>query len=38
MPNPAGGRDAGRLVRNPNSGNVYVTFDHYQSFNYLGRF
>ncbi|MET8980067.1 hypothetical protein ABZX85_31130 [Streptomyces sp. NPDC004539] len=38
QPNPAGGRDSWRLVRNPNSGNVYVTFDHYQSFDYLGRF
>lgn len=27
-----------RLVRNPNSGNVYVTFNHYTSFYYLGHF
>ncbi|WP_327313500.1 ribonuclease domain-containing protein [Streptomyces sp. NBC_01235] len=26
-----------RIVRNPNTGNTYVTYDHYQSFYYLGR-
>ncbi|MFK0113012.1 hypothetical protein [Streptomyces sp. NPDC091217] len=31
-------RGSWRLVRNPNSGNVYVTFDHYTSFYYLGHF
>ncbi|MFD7902363.1 hypothetical protein ACFV4F_07115 [Kitasatospora sp. NPDC059722] len=35
--NPPGGRNARRIVRNPNSGNVYVTFDHYNTFHYLGR-
>ncbi|GAA2518705.1 ribonuclease domain-containing protein [Streptomyces longisporus] len=31
-------RNARRLVRNTRSGNVYATFDHYNSFYYLGRF
>jgi hypothetical protein len=35
---PGAARNETRLVRNPNTGNVYATFDHYQSFNYLGRF
>lgn len=35
---PAGGRGARRIVRNPNTGNVYVTYDHYTSFYFLGRF
>lgn len=36
--NPAGGRNARRLVRNPNTGRVYVTFDHYRTFYYLGKY
>jgi hypothetical protein len=35
---PNSRRDAWRLVRNPNNGNTYATFDHYSSFYYLGRF
>jgi len=35
---PGAQRDAWRLVRNPNTGNVYATFDHYTNFYYLGRF
>ncbi|WP_329218411.1 hypothetical protein OG352_19085 [Streptomyces sp. NBC_01485] len=35
---PNTGRDAMRIIRNPNSGNVYATFDHYQSFDYLGHY
>lgn len=31
-------RNARRIVRNPNTGNVYATFDHYNSFYYLGRY
>jgi hypothetical protein len=31
-------RNARRIVRNPNTGNTYVTYDHYQSFYYLGRY
>lgn len=31
-------RNARRIIRNPNTGNVFATFDHYQSFEYLGRF
>ncbi|WP_416979606.1 ribonuclease domain-containing protein [Streptomyces sp. T028] len=31
-------RGARRFVRNPNSGNVYYTNDHYRSFYYVGRF
>ncbi|WP_159049571.1 ribonuclease domain-containing protein [Streptomyces sp. NRRL WC-3618] len=36
--NPSGGRGQHRLVRNPNTGNVYATFDHYNTFYFLGRF
>ncbi|MEW2119289.1 ribonuclease domain-containing protein [Streptomyces sp. NPDC005474] len=32
------GRNDRRLVRNPRTGHVYVTFDHYNTFHYLGRF
>ncbi|MGW1783671.1 hypothetical protein ACWCQQ_31760 [Streptomyces sp. NPDC002143] len=35
---PGTARNARRIIRNPNTRNVYVTFDHYQSFFYLGRF
>ncbi|WP_030949566.1 ribonuclease domain-containing protein [Streptomyces sp. NRRL S-646] len=31
-------RNARRIVRNPLTGNVVATFDHYQSFEYLGHF
>ncbi|GAA3796757.1 hypothetical protein GCM10022403_033340 [Streptomyces coacervatus] len=31
-------RNARRLVRNTRTGNVYATFDHYQTFYYLGHF
>ncbi|MFF4799948.1 hypothetical protein ACFY1U_16290 [Streptomyces sp. NPDC001351] len=31
-------RDAWRIVRNVNNGNTYATFDHYNSWNYLGRY
>lgn len=32
------GRNDRRLVRNPRTGHVYVTFNHYNTFYYLGRF
>ncbi|MFE2407243.1 hypothetical protein ACFXDE_02735 [Kitasatospora sp. NPDC059408] len=35
---PAGGRGDRRIVRNPNTGHTYVTFDHYNTFYYLGNF
>lgn len=35
---PGAARSGSRLIRNPSTGNVYATFDHYQSFNFLGRF
>ncbi|NNN33788.1 hypothetical protein HLK59_26170 [Streptomyces sp. S3(2020)] len=35
---PNSQRNALRLVRNPNSGNVYLTTDHYQTFTFLGHF
>ena len=35
---PRSSRNARRLVRNPNTRDVYVTYDHYQSFYYLGQF
>ncbi|MFJ9900620.1 ribonuclease domain-containing protein [Streptomyces sp. NPDC091280] len=31
-------RNARRIVRNPNTGNVYATTDHYNSFNLVGKF
>ncbi|MFC5661671.1 hypothetical protein ACFP3U_01600 [Kitasatospora misakiensis] len=37
-PNAQVPRNARRIVRNVNNGNVYATFDHYQSFEYLGHF
>ncbi|MDW8805804.1 ribonuclease domain-containing protein [Streptomyces scabiei] len=30
-------RNARRIVRNSRTGRVYVTFDHYRSFTYMGR-
>lgn len=35
---PNSQRNALRLVRNPNSGNVYLSTDHYQTFTFLGHF
>ncbi|MFJ8026794.1 hypothetical protein [Streptomyces sp. NPDC096311] len=35
---PGSSRNSRRLIRNPNTGNAFVTYDHYQSFYYLGRF
>ncbi|MFE3856035.1 hypothetical protein ACFXPN_33510 [Streptomyces griseorubiginosus] len=36
-PNNAG-RGLRRIIRNPNTGNTYVTYDHYQTFYYLGHY
>lgn len=31
-------RNARRIVRNPLTGDTFATFDHYQSFEYMGRY
>ncbi|WP_035841536.1 hypothetical protein [Kitasatospora azatica] len=37
-PNAQVPRNARRIVRNTNNGDTFATFDHYQSWNYLGRY